>query len=79
MRPADMSHSPLFQGWYHEGRARLYVNSGVGSVHFPMRFRCPPEVAVFTLRAATAPVFDGGRTEHEHSCDGHDHAHHAHG
>jgi predicted MPP superfamily phosphohydrolase len=36
-------------GWYRMGRARMYVNAGVGSVHFPMRFRCPPEIAVFTL------------------------------
>ncbi|HEX8236939.1 MAG TPA: metallophosphoesterase [Abditibacteriaceae bacterium] len=62
MRPADMGHSPLFQGWYHEGQARLYVNSGVGSVHFPMRFRCPPEVVVFTLRRATEAVF--GKHDH---------------
>jgi predicted MPP superfamily phosphohydrolase len=65
MRPADMSGSPLFQGWYHEGRARLYVNSGVGSVHFPMRFRCPPEISVFTLRRASEAVFDS----HEYLCD----------
>jgi predicted MPP superfamily phosphohydrolase len=71
MRPADMSHSPLFQGWYHEGQARLYVNSGVGSVHFPMRFRCPPELVVFTLRQATEAVFGTP----EHNCDSYSHEH----
>ncbi|MDF2440179.1 MAG: uncharacterized protein JWN98_1163 [Abditibacteriota bacterium] len=49
-RPQDMHGSDLFQGWYAGGRAKLYVSSGVGSVHFPMRFRCPPEITVFTLR-----------------------------
>jgi uncharacterized protein len=50
MRPSDMSRSIYFQGWYASGNAKLYVNSGVGSVHFPMRFRCPPEISLFTLR-----------------------------
>lgn len=49
-RPGDMRGAEWTQGWYQAGRARLYVNSGVGSVWFPMRFRCPPEIAVFTLR-----------------------------
>jgi predicted MPP superfamily phosphohydrolase len=49
-RPSDMKGSPYFQGWYSVGRAQLYVNSGLGSVHFPMRFGCPPEIVVFTLR-----------------------------
>jgi len=49
-RPTDMKGSHLFQGWYAHDRAKLYVSSGVGSVHFPMRFRCPPEITVFTLR-----------------------------
>ena len=50
-RPSDMRHSPLFQGWYRAGATRLYVTPGVGSVHLPLRFRCPPEIALFTLRA----------------------------
>lgn len=51
-KPSDMRQSALLEGWYQAGRARLYVCSGVGSVHFPMRFNCPPEIAVFTLRRA---------------------------
>lgn len=51
-RPSDMRRSPFLEGWYSSGRARLYVCSGIGSVHFPMRFHCPPEIAVFTLRRA---------------------------
>jgi predicted MPP superfamily phosphohydrolase len=50
-RPSDMHFSPWFRGWYRQHKAQMYVSSGVGSVHFPMRFRCPPEIAVFTLRA----------------------------
>lgn len=49
-RPADMERSPLLQGFYKIGRAQLYVNNGIGSVHLPLRFRCPPEIALFTLR-----------------------------
>jgi predicted MPP superfamily phosphohydrolase len=55
-----MRGGSYFQGWYEEGRAKMYVSSGVGSVHFPMRFRCPPEITVFNLR------YDDGETEHEH-------------
>ena len=49
-RPSDMKKSPYFQGWYRSERAQMYISSGLGSVHFPMRFRCAPEIAVFTLR-----------------------------
>ena len=38
------------EGWFQEGRARMYVNRGVGmSDSEPLRLNCPPEVAVFTL------------------------------
>jgi len=50
-QPRDMRCSDLYEGWYREGRARLYVSVGTGSVHFPMRLCCPPEVPIFTLRA----------------------------
>lgn len=36
-------------GWYDVGRARLYVNSGLGNVAVPFRLFAPPEVALFTL------------------------------
>jgi len=49
--PSDVASTPHLKGWYRQGRAQLYVNTGLGSVHFPMRFRCPPEISVFTLRA----------------------------
>jgi hypothetical protein len=42
-------------GWYTVGKTWLYVNRGLGQVGVPIRFRCPPEVAVFTLEPA-APL-----------------------
>lgn len=29
------------------GKIKLYVNSGIGTSHFPIRFRVPPEIIVF--------------------------------
>jgi len=37
-------------GWFAEGRARMYVNRGVGvNDAFPVRLNCPPEVSCFSL------------------------------
>ena len=36
-------------GWYTVGKAKLYVNRGIGQVGLPMRFRCRSEIALFTL------------------------------
>lgn len=33
-------------------RLQLYVNRGIGTVHMPVRFRCPPEITVLTLQPA---------------------------
>lgn len=37
------------QGWYTVGKARLYVNRGLGQVGIPLRLFCRPELALFTL------------------------------
>lgn len=37
-------------GWYREGQAQMYVNRGVGLIFPPIRFCCPPEISLFTLR-----------------------------
>jgi predicted MPP superfamily phosphohydrolase len=50
VRPRDVVQTPFLRGWYRQSPAQMYVSSGLGSVHFPMRFRCPPEMVVFTLR-----------------------------
>ena len=34
--------------------ARVFVTTGVGTIGPPVRFRCPPEVALITLRSAVA-------------------------
>ncbi len=42
-------------GWYQRGEPRMYVSRGIGVTGTPplnRRFRCPPEIAVFVLRAA---------------------------
>lgn len=51
-RPGDMVGSPWFQGWYRQEGAQMYVSSGLGSVHFPARLRCPPEITLHVLRRA---------------------------
>jgi predicted MPP superfamily phosphohydrolase len=49
-RPSDMHGSPFFDGWYQHGTARMFISAGIGCVHLPVRFRCPPEVVVLTLK-----------------------------
>lgn len=46
-----MSGNPYLAGWYPVGRARLYVNAGIGSGAVGLRIgrRAIPEVAVFDL------------------------------
>ena len=38
-------------GMVYGPRARVFVTTGVGTIGPPMRFRCPPEVALITLRS----------------------------
>jgi predicted MPP superfamily phosphohydrolase len=38
------------------GRLTLYTNIGLGTIRVPVRFHCPPEITLFTLRAATNVV-----------------------
>ena len=40
------------EGWFHFGNLQLYVNRGLGTVVVPVRFNCPPEITLFTLRSA---------------------------
>jgi len=37
-------------GIYEENDTIMYVTSGVGMAHLPIRFLCPPEIAYITLR-----------------------------
>ncbi len=43
------------QGWYTVGKAKLYVNRGLGQVGIPLRLFCRPELALFTLTTAPPP------------------------
>ena len=40
---------PQVAGWYKKGKARLYVNRGLGVTGKPYRYRCPAEISVFRL------------------------------
>ncbi len=43
----------LARGLHWQGKTQIYVSAGVGVVAPPVRFNCPPEVAVLTLKCAT--------------------------
>jgi uncharacterized protein len=36
-------------GLYRVGNAQLYTTRGIGTIHFNVRFNCPPEVTAITL------------------------------
>jgi len=38
------------EGWFRFGNLQLYVNRGLGTVGLPIRFDCPPEITLFTVR-----------------------------
>ncbi|MCP5535826.1 MAG: metallophosphoesterase [Akkermansiaceae bacterium] len=38
-------------GEYAKGDSRIFVSRGLGTVGIPVRFACPPEIAILTLRA----------------------------
>jgi len=40
------------EGLFHVGITQLYVNRGLGTMHLPFRFNCPPELALLTLQPA---------------------------
>jgi predicted MPP superfamily phosphohydrolase len=43
---------PVVAGLGRRADTTLFVSRGIGTVYVPVRFNCPPEVAVLTLRAA---------------------------
>jgi uncharacterized protein len=42
----------FLEGWYRDTPAPLYVSHGVGTTGIQARFRCPAELALFTLKSA---------------------------
>lgn len=47
----ELSHK-YFQGLYKVRELTLYTNAGIGTVNLPIRFNCPPEVTLLTVRRA---------------------------
>jgi predicted MPP superfamily phosphohydrolase len=47
---------PYVSGWFEVGQARIYVNQGIGNTALSVRFRCPPEVALFHLQSPEMEV-----------------------
>ena len=41
--------TPYVRGWYEKDGAQLYVNRGIGTTGFPIRFGSSPEITVFEL------------------------------
>ncbi len=52
----------FIHGRFNFGGMQLYVNRGIGTVHLPIRFRCPPEITVFTLQPGE-PVETSSRAQ----------------
>ncbi len=42
-------------GLYNVDNLTLYTNVGLGTVRVPVRWNCPPEITLFTLRAGSSP------------------------
>jgi predicted MPP superfamily phosphohydrolase len=51
MELPPMGHKYV-KGLFRLGNMQLYVNRGIGTIGVPFRLNCPPEITVFTLRAA---------------------------
>lgn len=49
-RPVGMDGFPILEGWGVFDKAQLFISRGVGLMHEPLRFLCPPEVAIITLK-----------------------------
>ena len=41
--------TPYVRGWFQKRDAQLYVNRGIGTIAFPIRFGARPEITVFEL------------------------------
>jgi len=44
------------RGHFAEGATQMYVNPGIGTLYIAIRFLCPPEVTVLTLRRERPPA-----------------------
>ncbi len=46
--------SRFMSGLFSSGKTQMYVNRGIGTTVFPVRFLCRPEITVFDFRAEPA-------------------------
>lgn len=44
------------RGLRQVGAMKLYTNRGVGTIILPIRFNCPPEITLLTLRRGSSPA-----------------------
>jgi predicted MPP superfamily phosphohydrolase len=47
---AKAARFPILQGTGRRENTSIFVSRGIGTVYVPVRFNCPPEVAVITLK-----------------------------
>jgi predicted MPP superfamily phosphohydrolase len=47
---AKAARFPILQGTGRHENTSIFVSRGIGTVYVPVRFNCPPEVAVVTLK-----------------------------
>ncbi len=47
-------HAKYPYGLNQVGRLKLYTNRGLGTIVLPVRFGCPPEITLLTLRSELA-------------------------
>lgn len=45
---------PVLAGYATQENTAIFVSRGVGTVYVPLRLNCPPDVAILTLRTASA-------------------------
>lgn len=51
---ARTARFPILSGTGRRQNTSIFVSRGIGTVYVPVRFNCPPEVALITLRRRTA-------------------------
>lgn len=44
------NRTPYMSGIFSEGKTKMYVNRGIGTKTLPIRFLCPPEIAVIEVK-----------------------------
>lgn len=47
--PFLWSMKPYVHGWFGRANSVMYVNRGIGMIALPVRFRCQPEITIFTV------------------------------